>query len=117
MTGQLANDIAQPALGGALVLIVLLMGFTVVQHSFAGGAFHQGLFSDMERQALALTGSGETVWDWDVLRDKLVTIPDMSPKFGYVPNRLTGPVRNWLPHIHSDDRDRFRTALDALVEH
>lgn len=117
ITGQLSNDIAQPALGGALVLIVLLMGFTVVQHSFAGGAFQHGLFSDMERQALALTGSGDTVWDWDVLRDRLVTIPDMSPSFGYTPNQLSGPVRNWLPHIHPDDRDRFRATLDALIEH
>lgn len=117
VTGQLSNDIIQPALGGALVLIVLLMGFTVVQHSFAGGAFHQGLFSDMERQALALTGAGDIVWDWDVLRDRLVTIPDVSPVFGYSPNSLSGPARNWLPHIHPDDRDRFRTSLDTLLEH
>ncbi|MBW3096924.1 putative bifunctional diguanylate cyclase/phosphodiesterase [Pseudohoeflea coraliihabitans] len=117
ISGRLSNDIAQPALGGALVLIVLLLGFTVVQHSFAGGAFHQGLFSDMERQALALSGSGDTVWDWDVLRNKLVTIPDISPNFGYSPHHLSGPVRNWLPHVHPDDRDRFRTTLDALIEH
>ncbi|MEK1947000.1 MAG: 7TM diverse intracellular signaling domain-containing protein, partial [Ensifer adhaerens] len=64
VTGQLANDIVQPALGGGLVLIVLLIGFTVMQHAFAGGAYQQGLFSDLERQSLALTGSGDTVWDW-----------------------------------------------------
>src|SRR5690606_2556952 len=65
VTGMLDNDIVQPALGGALILIILLIGFTVMQHAFAGGALHQGLFSDMERQALAITGSGDIVWDWD----------------------------------------------------
>ena len=78
ITGMLDNDIVQPALGGGLVLIVLLIGFTVMQHAFAGGALMQGLFSDMERQALALTGSGDTVWDWDVPRDRVVTRPDVS---------------------------------------
>ncbi|WP_417412152.1 EAL domain-containing protein [Hoeflea sp.] len=117
VTGQLANDIVQPALGGGLVLIVLLMGFTVMQHAFAGGAYHQGLFSDMERQAMALAGSGDTVWDWDVARDRLVTSPDISPQLGLSPGALAGPARNWLPRIHADDRDRFRTTLDVLLEH
>ena len=31
--------------------------------------------------------------------------------------RSTGPARNWLPVLHPDDRDRFRTTLDAVLEH
>ncbi len=117
VTGQLANDIVQPALGGGLVLIVLLIGFTVMQHAFAGGAYSQGLFSDLERQSLALTGSGDTVWDWDVARDRVVTIPDISAQLGLSPGTMHGPARNWLPRLHPDDRDRFRATLDVLLEH
>ena len=109
MTGILNNDIIQPALGGGLILIVLLIGFTVMQHAFAGGALHQGLFSDMERQALAIIGSGDIVWDWDVLRDRVVTRPDVSHQLALPPNSLGGPARNWLPALHADDRDSFRT--------
>jgi diguanylate cyclase (GGDEF)-like protein/PAS domain S-box-containing protein len=117
ITGRLANDIIQPALGGGLVLIVLLIAFTVMQHAFAGGAFQQGLFSDLERQSLALTGSGDTVWDWDVARDRVVTIPDVSHRLGLSPGTMHGPARNWLPRLHPDDRDRFRATLDVLLEH
>ncbi|AHK43658.1 MULTISPECIES: EAL domain-containing protein [Ensifer] len=117
VTGQLANDIVQPALGGGLVLIVLLIGFTVMQHAFAGGAYQQGLFSDLERQSLALTGSGDTVWDWDVARDRVVTIPDISLQLGLSMGSMHGPLRNWLPRLHPDDRDRFRATLDVLLEH
>ncbi|MBE0691839.1 MAG: EAL domain-containing protein [Aquamicrobium sp.] len=117
VTGALDNDIAQPALGGGLVLIILLIGFTVMQHAFAGGALHQGLFSDMERQALAVTGSGDTVWDWDVLRDRVVTKPDVSRQLGLPQGSLHGPARNWLPALHVDDRDTFRTTLDVILEH
>ncbi len=38
VTGRLDNDIIQPALGGGLVLIVLLIGFTVMQHAFSPAA-------------------------------------------------------------------------------
>jgi diguanylate cyclase (GGDEF)-like protein/PAS domain S-box-containing protein len=117
ITGALDNDIVQPALGGGLILIILLIGFTVMQHAFAGSGLHQGLFSDMERQALAVTGSGDTVWDWDVLRDRVVTRPDVSHQLGLDPHSLTGPVRNWLPALHSEDRDAFRTTLDVVLEH
>lgn len=117
VTGALDNDIAQPALGGGLVLIILLIGFTVMQHAFAGGALHQGLFSDMERQALAVTGSGDTVWDWDVLRDRVVTKPDVSRQLGLPQGSLHGPARNWLPALHAEDRDTFRTTLDVILEH
>ena len=117
VTGIIDNDIVQPALGGGLILIILLIGFTVMQHAFAGGALHHGLFSDMERQALAITGSGDIVWDWDVLRDRVITRPDVSAQLGLAPNALTGPARNWLPVLHGDDRDTFRTTLDVVLEH
>ncbi len=116
VSGQLDNDIVQPALGGGLVLIVLLIGFTVMQHAFAGGALQQGLLSDMERQALAVIGAGDIVWDWDVPRDRVVTTPDITNYLGSTASSLQGPVRNWLPAMHTDDRDRFRSTLDAILE-
>ena len=42
VTGALVSDLVQPALIGALVLIVMLIGFTVMQHAFAGGALRPG---------------------------------------------------------------------------
>ena len=114
---MLDNDIVQPALGGGLILIILLIGFTVMQHAFAGGALHQGLFSDMERQALAVAGSGDIVWDWDVLRDRVVTRPDISLQLGLAPNSLGGPGPQLAAgpafrrprHFPHDARRRART--------
>jgi hypothetical protein len=116
VTGQIDNDIIQPALSGGLILITLMIGFTVMQHAFAGGALNQGLFSDVERQALALTGSGDTVWDWDVPRDRIVTRPDVS-RSSASRKAASRAARNWLPALHPDDRDNFRTTLDVILEH
>ncbi len=117
VTGQISNDIIQPALSGGLVLLVMLLGFTVMQHAFAGGALAEGLVSDVERQALALTGSGYIVWDWDVTRDYIHTGPEAAQILSLGERALNGSVNHWMNVLHPNDRDRFRTTLDALVEH
>jgi len=116
VTGTLANDIVQPALGGGLVLIVLLIGFTVMQHAFAGGAIAQGLISDVERRALALTGAGDIIWDWDVDRDRIFTGNEVEDLLGLKHGTLEGPARDWLDVLHPQDRDRFRATLDAVID-
>ena len=114
--GLVDNDVVQPGLTGGLVLIVLLLAFTTMQHAFSGGGLQPGLISDMERRALALAGSGDIVFDWDVVRDRVVTAPDVSHMLGLERGALVAPVRDWLPHLHPDDRERFRAMLDVMVE-
>jgi diguanylate cyclase (GGDEF)-like protein/PAS domain S-box-containing protein len=116
VTGHLVNDVVQPALAGGLVLIVLLIGFTVMQHAFAGGFVMQGPIGDSERRALALTGAGDIVWDWDVSRDHIFAGPEAENLLGLRRGSLEGPARDWLEILHPGDRDRFKTTLDTAVE-
>lgn len=116
VTGRLANDLVAPALAGGLVLIVLLLGFTVMQHAFAGGPLAHGLFSDFHRKALAMIGAGDLIWDWEVPRDRLYTSPELEDKLGLPHGTLDGSMRRWLEALPAGDRDRFRAALDALLE-
>jgi diguanylate cyclase (GGDEF)-like protein/PAS domain S-box-containing protein len=113
--GGAQNDIIGPALLGGLVLIVMLIGFTVMQHAFAGGITH-GIVSDVERRALALTGAGDMIWDWDVSADKVYTSPETEHVLGLKRGSLEGPAAQWLDVLHSLDRDRFRASLDSVVE-
>ncbi|MEN0001731.1 MAG: EAL domain-containing protein, partial [Pseudomonadota bacterium] len=110
------NDIVQPALAGGLIMIILLIGFTIIQSAFAGGAFQQTLFSDTELQALAIRGSSDMVWDWDVVRDRVSTKPDLGRDIGLGRNALHGPIKTWLQYMHLDDKERFRNVLDNVVE-
>ena len=115
VTGAVTNDIIGPALLGGLVLIVMLIGFTVMQHAFAGGISH-GIVSDVERRALALTGAGDLIWDWDVSADKVCTSPETEQLLSLKRGTLEGPAAGWLDVLHPLDRDRFRAALDSAVE-
>jgi diguanylate cyclase (GGDEF)-like protein/PAS domain S-box-containing protein len=115
VTGVVTNDIIGPALLGGLVLIVMLIGFTVMQHAFAGGVTH-GIVSDVERRALALTGAGDLIWDWDVSADKIYTSPETEQLLGLKRGTLEGSAATWLDVLHPLDRDRFRASLDSAVE-
>jgi diguanylate cyclase (GGDEF)-like protein/PAS domain S-box-containing protein len=115
VTGVITNDIAGPALLGGLVLIVMLIGFTVMQHAFAGG-ITTSIVSDVERRALALTGAGDMIWDWDVSIDKVFTSPETEQLLGLKRGALEGSAAKWLEVLHPQDRDRFRTTLDSVLE-
>lgn len=116
VSGPLSNELVAPALVGGLVLIVLLIGFTVMQHAFAGGAVSQGAASDIERRSLAVMGAGDVVWDWDVGADQVHAAPELEAALGLKRGALQGPAADWAEIVHPADRDRFRAALDALVE-
>ncbi|CAN5363710.1 EAL domain-containing protein [soil metagenome] len=116
IAGGVTNDIVGPALLGGLVLIVMLIGFTVMQHAFAGGGATNGIVSDVERRALALTGSGDLIWDWDVSADKVFTSPETETLLGLKRGTLEGPAAKWLEVLHPLDQDRFRAALDSVLD-
>ncbi|MGE0846546.1 MAG: EAL domain-containing protein [Flavobacteriaceae bacterium] len=115
VSGRLGNDLVSPALNGGLVILVLLIGFTVMQHAFSGSIGH-GIIPDVDRKALALIGAGYTVWDWEVQRDRLHVGPELEEKLGLQRGALEGQIVNWIDTLHASDRDRFRTTLDALTE-
>ncbi|ESR24929.1 diguanylate cyclase/phosphodiesterase (GGDEF & EAL domains) with PAS/PAC sensor(s) [Lutibaculum baratangense AMV1] len=115
-TGELSNDLVSAALNGGLVMLVLLVAFTVMQHAFAGSALAHGLLSDFHRQALALIGAGDLVWDWDVQRDRVYVAPELEERLGLRVGHLDSSVRRWLEVLHASDRDRFRATIDAVVE-
>ena len=116
VTGTLTNDLVAPALIGGLVLIVMLIGFTIMQNAFAGGGLGSGSVSDSSRKALALTGSGDIIFDWDVPADRIYVSPEVEVQLGVVRGTLEGPAAGWLDVLHPFERDRYRTCLDTMLE-
>ena len=117
VSGQLTRDLVPPALIGGLVLLVILIGFTVLQHAIAGGGMASGVITDAERKALALSGSGDVVFDWDVSADKVHVSPELETSLGLSRGALEGQAVRWLDHLHPADRDSWRMTLAGLIEH
>ncbi len=116
VTGTLTNDLVAPALIGGLVLIVMLIGFTIMQNAFAGGGLGSGSVSDSSRKALALTGCGDIIFDWDVPADRIFVSPEVEAQLGLARGTLEGPAAGWLDVLHPFERDRYRACLDTMLE-
>ena len=105
--GYLTNDLAAPGLVGGLVLIVMLIGFTVMQFAFSGSGGRMDSGPDAERRSLAMTGSGEAIFDWNVLTDEVNGSELIEGQLGLKRGALEGPAAGWLDVLHPLDRDRY----------
>src|SRR6202012_2656579 len=103
----LTNDLAAPGLVGGLVLIVMLIGFTVMQFAFSGsgGAMDSG--PDAERRSLAMTGSGEAIFDWNVLTDEVNGSESIEGQLGLKRGGLEGAAACWRDGLQPFDRDPY----------
>ena len=113
--GYLTNDLAAPGLVGGLVLIVMLIGFTVMQFAFSGAGGGADSGADAERRSLAMTGSGEAIFDWNVVNDEINGAEALESQLGLKRGALEGPAAGWLDVLHPLDRDRYTLALDGLL--
>ncbi len=113
--GYLTNDLAAPGLVGGLVLIVMLIGFTVMQFAFSGAGGGGDVGGDAQRRSLAMTGSGEAIFDWNVVTDEVSGSEAIESQLGLKRGALEGPAAGWLDVLHPLDRDRYTLALDGLL--
>jgi two-component system, sensor histidine kinase and response regulator len=68
-----------------------------------------------ERFALALSGSNEGLWDWNVLTDEVYYSPRYKELLGYDDRDTAEAIRaDFKSALHPEDRDR---ALRALQDH
>ncbi len=113
--GYLTNDLAAPGLVGGLVLIVMLIGFTVMQFAFSGARGGGDGGGDGERRSLAMAGSGEAIFDWNVVNDEISGSESLENQLGLRRGALEGSAAGWLDVLHPLDRDRYSLALDGLL--
>ena len=68
-----------------------------------------------ERYQLAVAGSNEGLWDWDMLNDTLFLSPRAQELLWLEPCETQRPRREWiaLTHLHPDDVASVRAAVSA----
>ena len=78
-------------------------------------AAEQSLHKSEERMRLALQGSTDAPWDWDVVTGEMYYSPRWWDMLGYRPDEQRADADLWLRLTHPDDRERVATALDELL--
>lgn len=67
-----------------------------------------------ERLNLALIGSNNGIWDWNIIDDSVYLSPRWKEMLGYTDNEIPNEMIEWTKRIHPDDIDE---TLATLQEH
>ena len=82
----------------------------------AGERMEQALRESEERYALALKGSSEGLWDWDLRTDEVHISPLIEKLYGIATEDLKAPLTAMGPRVHPEDLARVREAQRAHLQ-
>ncbi|MEA5626487.1 PAS domain S-box protein [Nostoc sp. UHCC 0251] len=68
-----------------------------------------------ERWQLAIAGTNEAIWDWDISTNQTFRSARWFTILGYEPNELSDCDDEWSIRIHPDDYTRVMTAQEAYL--
>jgi PAS domain S-box-containing protein len=69
-----------------------------------------------ERFELAVLGSQDGLWDWDVLTDQIWYSPRFKNILGYEDHEIGNHPDEWRKRLHPEDRERAHAAFAACLE-
>ena len=107
---ELLLGLATLALAGALVPLGVLFSGRMLKHS---EAFQSALKRSEERFNLAVTGSNDGIWDWNVLADEVYYSPRFNELLGYTREPLENTTAALASRLHRDDRKAVAAAVKA----
>lgn len=71
------------------------------------------LHKSRERYELAIRGTNDGIWDWDIADDTNYWSPRLEELLGYASGELNREGLRWADRLHPEDRDRALAALRA----
>lgn len=65
---------------------------------------------------LALSGSRDGLWDWDIEKDEIYFSPRWKEMLGYSDDALKNDFNTWIERVHPDDKERVDRAVKLTLE-
>ena len=66
-----------------------------------------------ERLALALRGTADGIWDWDLVNEQYYMSPRFKEMLGYSDDEMPNSREAFLGSVHPDDRDRVHNEVQT----
>ncbi|AOY78675.1 PAS domain S-box protein [Moorena producens JHB] len=101
---------------GSLVVLIgigsSLLARAKVEHQHA----EEELGLSQERLQLALEGSGDGLWDWNITTGEVYYSPRWLEMLGYDVDELPGYLSSWEKLIHPEDKPLVKSLLNACLK-
>ena len=68
-----------------------------------------------ERLDLALKGTNDGIWDWDLGANRIYFSPRWKEMLGYADNEIADTFSEWETRLHPEDRDRSFAAVHEYL--
>lgn len=75
------------------------------------------LQQEQERWQLAIQGSNDGIWDWNILTDELFLSPRWKEMLGYQDDEIENSVAVWESHLHPEDLNQVKQAIQDHLIH
>ncbi|BFM17803.1 hypothetical protein R50073_39860 [Maricurvus nonylphenolicus] len=92
----------------------LAQSFNRMTHSM--NERQQELEASRERFSLAMKGTNDGVWDWDLTTDDVYFSPRWGEMLGYESDELAHRIETFLDLLHPDDVAMAQRAIDETLE-
>jgi len=76
----------------------------------------EALRASEERFALAVHGTNDGIWDWDIQNNSIYWSPRMKKLLGYTDDELEVDYNTFLSHLHPDDIELTKKAIEAHLK-
>ncbi len=117
VTGRLSGDIAVSGLMAGLVMLIVLVGFTVTQFAFRTlEPLYGASPNEMQLRSEAVESAGAATWEWVARREEVRISPFVEAALGLNAGELSCKVDDFVKHVHSADRERFKLLLWSTKE-
>lgn len=69
-----------------------------------------------ERYSLAMQGTNDGLWDWDLKTQKVYYSPRWKHMLGYADNEIGDSPEEWLSRVHADDVSSLQASIAGHIE-
>ncbi|MEO8166042.1 MAG: diguanylate cyclase, partial [Betaproteobacteria bacterium] len=80
-------------------------------------AFELALRNSEERFKLAVSGTNDGVWDWNMLTHEIYYSPRFRQLLGYGPDEILSNITELVSHLHPEDQTHAQAVLQSHLKH